>query len=144
MKHIKVHEDYGYNLLDVKECVEYSKNIMINDLMEEGTSIKEIWHVVHKLRHQNIKLATALATVLIVGYFTGEDGQFMLPTNKKCMARFKEVGKLLAKNRPLLITEWDCEYEVDEEGQICSYTETTKTYKLTHHGMSIKEEVKEF
>ena len=117
--------EYEYDLYDIHDCIEYSRDIIIRHIINGGIKIDEIWGAVHKLRHSNIKLAAALATVFTVGYYISDnygDTGFMLPVYNECAPKYKEVYKALAKNKPLYITEYY--YNEDEEGCI----ETTKTY----------------
>ena len=131
----------GYDLTTPYGCITFVKEVFAKDLAEEF-SYEEFYGVIRTLRRANIKLATALETVLTVGRFT-ESGTFMLPATRDCLAEFKSVARLLKKRRPLYMVEYGNYYEVEmvDGEEVYHYFMTTTYYKLTHNDISIKEKV---
>lgn len=127
MKKIKGYEEY--DLTTAYGCIAFVKYV----LLEEGTTLDEVedlgfYDLVHGLRRANVKLGTALATVLMLGTFY--DGCFSMPATRDCMAEFKVVSKMLAKRQPLYLIDYS----------FCNTANEVKTYfKHTHNGVYVEE-----
>ena len=127
MKRIKGYEEY--DLSTAYGCITFVKYV----LLEDGATLSDVeelgfYSLVHGLRRANVKLATALATVLMAGTF--DDGIFSMPATRDCMAEFKNVSKMLAKHQPLYLVDYS----------FCNTADEVKTYfKCTHNGVYVTE-----
>ena len=91
------------------ECVVYAKELL-RDIEFDSDGLCIMYTYIHRVKHYNVKLATAIATVMGLATFNYDHPVLVmsLPATRDCLDSFKYFGKLVDKCKPIYITYYDC------------------------------------